>query len=85
MTEVSYRRLLAATISFKNAGLKQIFLRLFLVPLYFLLLWAFYRDMKVSYYSYYCFCATVFLSKVYLLISLVFFRMNNILSSVKVA
>ncbi|CAG9853676.1 unnamed protein product [Phyllotreta striolata] len=41
-----YSRLLAATLSFKKSGLSQTFLRLVLLPLYFLLLWAFYREMK---------------------------------------
>ncbi|XP_025832072.1 ATP-binding cassette sub-family G member 5 isoform X2 [Agrilus planipennis] len=43
---VLYTRLLMATFSFRLAGLKQIFLRLIFVPLYFLLLWAFYKDMS---------------------------------------
>nr|XP_022912669.1 ATP-binding cassette sub-family G member 5 [Onthophagus taurus] len=40
-----YTRLLVATFSFRKAGFKQLFLRLFLVPLYFLLLYAFYYNM----------------------------------------
>lgn len=43
-----YLRLLAATISFRKIGLKQIFLRLFLMPLYFAFIWLFYREMQVS-------------------------------------
>lgn len=39
-------RLLSATISFKNAGLKQLFLRLFLLPLFYAMLWTIYKDMK---------------------------------------
>lgn len=41
-----YTRLLAATLSFKKAGLSQTFLRLFFLPLYFFFLWLFYREMK---------------------------------------
>nr|CAH7724920.1 unnamed protein product [Callosobruchus chinensis] len=41
-----YMRLLSATVSFKKAGMRQMFLRLCLVPLYFLLLWTFYREMQ---------------------------------------
>ncbi|KAF7273656.1 hypothetical protein GWI33_013642, partial [Rhynchophorus ferrugineus] len=41
-----YMRLLSATLSFKKAGLRQIFLRLFLVPLYFFFLWIFYNKME---------------------------------------
>nr|CAI5857014.1 unnamed protein product [Callosobruchus analis] len=44
-----YIRLLSATVSFKKAGIRQMFLRLCLVPLYFLLLWTFYREMQVKY------------------------------------
>lgn len=40
-----YMRLLSATFSFRQNGLKQLFLRLFLVPLFFLLIWVFYREM----------------------------------------
>ncbi|CAG9773059.1 unnamed protein product [Ceutorhynchus assimilis] len=39
-----YVRLLAATLSFKKSGIKQACLRLFLIPLYFALLWVFYRN-----------------------------------------
>ncbi|CAG9840597.1 unnamed protein product [Diabrotica balteata] len=41
-----YVRLLAATVSFKRAGLRQTFLRTFALPLYFFLMWLFYREMK---------------------------------------
>ncbi|KAG5881664.1 hypothetical protein JTB14_010235 [Gonioctena quinquepunctata] len=41
-----YLRLLTATLSFKKAGIAQMFLRLFLLPLFFFMLWLFYREMK---------------------------------------
>ncbi|XP_050303443.1 ATP-binding cassette sub-family G member 5 [Anthonomus grandis grandis] len=41
-----YRRLLAATLSFKQSGVKQTGLRLFLLPLYFFILWIFYHRME---------------------------------------
>ncbi|CAH1154351.1 unnamed protein product [Phaedon cochleariae] len=41
-----YMRLLIATLSFKRAGFRQIFLRLFLLPVFFFMLWIFYREMK---------------------------------------
>lgn len=40
-----YTRLLAATFSFKKTGIKQLSLRLFLLPLYFCVLWIFYNNM----------------------------------------
>ncbi|KAK9871750.1 hypothetical protein WA026_014204 [Henosepilachna vigintioctopunctata] len=42
-----YTRLLAATISFKKCGLKQTFLRLFFLPMFFFILWLIYREMKI--------------------------------------
>ncbi|KAJ8967156.1 hypothetical protein NQ317_000962 [Molorchus minor] len=47
-----YARLLSATISFRGAGLRQMFLRLFLLPLFYFLLWAFYREMKDYQHTY---------------------------------
>ncbi|XP_030749911.1 ATP-binding cassette sub-family G member 5 [Sitophilus oryzae] len=41
-----YMRLLAASFSFRKEGLKQIFLRLFLTPIFFLFLWIFYNKME---------------------------------------
>ncbi|XP_017786631.1 PREDICTED: ATP-binding cassette sub-family G member 5 [Nicrophorus vespilloides] len=41
-----YLRLLAATFKFKKVGFKQLFLRLFVVPLFYFFLWIFYREMK---------------------------------------
>uniref|UniRef100_A0A1Y1MH93 ABC transporter domain-containing protein n=1 Tax=Photinus pyralis TaxID=7054 RepID=A0A1Y1MH93_PHOPY len=43
---ILYMRLLVATVSVRKAGLKQLFLRLFFVPLYFFILWCFYNDIK---------------------------------------
>ncbi|KAJ8944045.1 hypothetical protein NQ318_016243 [Aromia moschata] len=47
-----YRRLLSATITFRLAGLRQMFLRLFLLPLFYFLLWTFYRDIKDLQHTY---------------------------------
>ncbi|KAF5281614.1 hypothetical protein FQR65_LT02934 [Abscondita terminalis] len=41
-----YTRLLIGTFSVRKTGLKQLFLRLFFVPLYFLLLWCFYNNLQ---------------------------------------
>ncbi|KAK4875928.1 hypothetical protein RN001_012350 [Aquatica leii] len=43
---ILYTRLLVGTFSFRKAGLRQLFLRLFFVPLYFLLLWCFYNNIQ---------------------------------------
>ncbi|KAF5298111.1 hypothetical protein FQA39_LY02535 [Lamprigera yunnana] len=40
-----YIRLLVATFSFRKSGLKQLFLRLFFIPLYFFFFWCFYSNM----------------------------------------
>ncbi|XP_060529155.1 ATP-binding cassette sub-family G member 5 [Cylas formicarius] len=39
-------RLLTATVSFHAAGLRQLFLRLFFVPIFFFVLWIFYNKME---------------------------------------
>ncbi|XP_077287878.1 ATP-binding cassette sub-family G member 5 [Arctopsyche grandis] len=41
-----YIRMLASIFSFKQSGMKQIFLRLFTMPIYFFILWLFYNDLK---------------------------------------
>lgn len=41
-----YLRLLVTTLSFRKVGLKQMFLRLFLLPLYFGFMWLFFREMQ---------------------------------------
>ncbi|XP_066246097.1 ATP-binding cassette sub-family G member 5 [Euwallacea similis] len=40
-----YMRLVAATFAFKKNGVKQLSLRLLLLPLYFFILWVFYNQM----------------------------------------
>ncbi|KAJ3642971.1 hypothetical protein Zmor_025715 [Zophobas morio] len=42
-----YSRLLVGTVSIQKYGLLRMFLRLLLLPLFFFLLWIFYRDMKM--------------------------------------
>lgn len=41
-----YLRMLASIFNIKKNGLKQMLMRLFSLPLYFLILWAFYNDSK---------------------------------------
>lgn len=41
-----YTRLVTASLSLRKAGLRQAFLRLFLLPFYFFFLWIFYNEMK---------------------------------------
>ncbi|KAJ8912923.1 hypothetical protein NQ315_017253 [Exocentrus adspersus] len=45
-------RLLSATLNFKADGIRQIILRLFLLPLFFFFLWTFYREMKEFQHTY---------------------------------
>ncbi|XP_045475616.1 ATP-binding cassette sub-family G member 5 [Harmonia axyridis] len=41
-----YTRILASTLSLRKCGMKSMFLRLFLLPLFFFMLWGIYREMK---------------------------------------
>ncbi|KAI8429203.1 hypothetical protein MSG28_007736 [Choristoneura fumiferana] len=42
-----YVRMLASIFNLKKNGFKQMFMRLFSLPLYFLILWAFYFEAKI--------------------------------------